>query len=415
MSKKPLYPHTPKKKEPLFPHAPRGTEPETQLPQTTEDGDEPKWQNDSRWLFKGDADFRAEKLRKQGLIVKVELQKAFNYPKGWIVYKAYPDLHPQTIVGGEPIPDKYRWLIPYIGNEPLPQEANLLLPAVEVAEGERKIDAVLRRLADGVESIQDSTQFRLYLTTMSKFHDYSISNMILIMIQKPNATHVAGFVTWKDLGRWVRAGEQGIAILAPIFPPRATCPKCGTKISKGTKYCPKCGEPVEVEEKVEVRYFKVVSVFDISQTDGKPLPEFEVPVLTGAVNEELFSKLLALMKAKNIPISFESQPHLDPGRKGQYSPATGIWVRPEEPRAQQLKSLAHEIAHYYSEGVFRIPRVDAETIAESAAYVVCAHYGFDTGVRSFPYVALWAKDKKVLEQNLGAIQKVATTILEGLT
>ena len=87
---------------------------------------------------------------------------------------------------------------------------------------------------------------------------------------------------------------------------------------------------------------------------------------------------------------------------------------PRSRRAQQLKSLLHEVAHYYSEGVFRIPRRDAETIAESAAFVVGAHYGFDTGVRSFPYVALWAQDKKVLEQNLAAIRKVATTILEGV-
>ena len=104
---------------------------------------------------------------------------------------------------------------------------------------------------------------------------------------------------------------------------------------------------------------------------------------------------------------------MDPGIKGFFSQA-GIWVRPEEPRAQQLKTLLHEIAHYYSEGVFHIPRQDAETIAESAAFVVGTHFGFDTGVRSFPYVALWAKDKKVLENNLGAIRRVSTTIIEAM-
>jgi hypothetical protein len=138
-----------------------------------------------------------------------------------------------------------------------------------------------------------------------------------------------------------------------------------------------------------------------------------VPVLTGGVNEELFSKLLELMRKRGVPVSFESRPQLPPEVKGEYTPA-GIWVRPEERRAQQLKTLLHEVAHYYSQGVFRIPRRDAETIAESAAFVVGAHYGFDTGVRSFPYVALWAQDKKVLEQNLEAIRRVATAILEGL-
>jgi hypothetical protein len=154
-------------------------------------------------------------------------------------------------------------------------------------------------------------------------------------------------------------------------------------------------------------------VSDISQTEGKPLPEFEVPVLTGEVNEQLFSKLLELMKKRGVPVSFESRPHLSPEVKGEYRPG-GIWVRPEEPRAQQLKTLLHEAAHYYSEGVFHIPRRDAETIAESAAFVVGAHHGFDTGVRSFPYVALWAQDRKVLEQNLGAIRRVASMMFEGL-
>jgi len=319
-----------------------------------------------------------------------------------------------TIEGGEPVPPQYRDLVRFV-DEPVPGYSLMMLPAVEATE--RKIDAVLKQLKDGVESIQDSNQFRLFLTTMSKFHDYSIGNQILIMIQRKDATHVAGFTTWKDLGRWVRSGEKGIAILAPVLPPRPVCPQCGAKIPKGAKYCPECGTTVgEIEAGAEVHFFKVVYVFDITQTEGKPLPEFEIPVLTGEVNEELFFKLMNLMEAKKVPVSFESRPHQDPAIKGQYSPGQtgGIWVRPEEPRAQQLKTLAHEIAHHYSEGVFHIPREDAETIAESAAFVVGAHYGFDTGVRSFPYVALWATDKKVLERNLDAIRKVAKAILDQL-
>lgn len=305
-------------------------------------------------------------------------------------------------VQGEPIPDKYRELMPFI-DEPLPPGTDFLVPAVAhrgighgeySEEGERKIDTVLRQLKDGVESIQDSTRFRLFLTTMSKFHDYSIGNLILIAMQKPDATRVAGFATWKDLGRWVKKGAKGIAILAPVMPPK---PK------------------EEEEEEVELTpvYFKVVHVFDLSQTEGKPLPEFEVPVLTGEANEELFAKVMALAKAQGLDISFESRPQQDPSIKGQYL-AKSIWVRPEESRAQQLKSLIHEVAHYYSEGVFRIPRRDAETIAESAAFAIGAHSGFDSGVRSFPYVAVWAQDKKVLQQNLESIRKVTRVILESL-
>jgi hypothetical protein len=276
----------------------------------------------------------------------------------------------------------------------------------------------LKQLKEGVEGIQDSYQFRMFLTTMEKFHDYSIGNQILIMLQKPDATRVAGFNTWKDLGRFVRKGEKGIAILAPVMPPKgkATCPECGAEVPRKARFCLECGHGLESSSGIEVdqpRYFRVVYVFDLSQTEGEPLPEFEVPVLTGEANERLFSDLLVHMEKRGVKVDFTSKPDLDSGIKGYFNPA-GIWVRPEEPRAQQLKTLLHEISHYYSEGVFHIPRQDAETIAESAAFVVGAHYGFDTGVRSFPYVALWAQDKKVLENNLGAIRRVSTTIIDAL-
>ena len=210
-------------------------------------------------------------------------------------------------VRGEPVPDKYRELTPFI-DEPLPPGTDFL-PAVILEEGERKIDAVLRQLKDGVEGIQDSSQFRLFLTTMSKFHDYSIGNLILIAIQKPAATKVAGFQTWKNLGRWVKKGEGGIAILAPIMPPK-----------------PKKEEKAEEEEEVALSpvYFKVVHVFDLGQTEGKPLPEFDVPVLSGEANEELFAKALALAKAQGLEVSFESRPHQDPSIKGQYSPVSHL-------------------------------------------------------------------------------------------
>lgn len=325
-------------------------------------------------------------------------------------------LSPDFIEGGERVPSQYRSLISWI-DEPLPDYSMAVefLPAIEAPAGEHKIDAVLKQLKDGVEGIQQSERFRLFLSTMAKFHDYSIGNLILIMIQKPVATHVAGFNTWKDLGRWVKSGEKGIAILAPVMPPRPTCTKCGTKLRKGVRYCPQCGAEVEAEESIgEIpHYFKVVYVFDLSQTEGKPLPEFEVPSLTGEANEELFGRAITLARAQGLEVSFDSKPEQDSSIKGFYSGKL-IWVRPEETRAQQLKTLLHELAHYYSEGVFQIPRRDAETIAESAAFAVGAHFGFDSGVRSFPYVAIWAQDKKVLEQNLGAIRKVATTIIESI-
>ncbi|MDD5038276.1 MAG: ArdC-like ssDNA-binding domain-containing protein [Dehalococcoidales bacterium] len=287
-------------------------------------------------------------------------------------------------------------IISWVG-APLPDYSFTIEPEVK----ERKIDEVLKRLKEGVSDIQESDNFKQFLLTMSKFHDYSIGNLILITIQKPEATRVAGFKTWRDLGRWVKKGEKGIAILAPCFPPKEK----KTETEKA--------EEEEAEIEVSPVYFKVVHVFDVSQTDGEPLPEFEVPSLTGEANEELFEKTMALTSMQGLDVSFESRPYQDPAIKGTYS-GKSIWVKPEESRAQQLKTLLHEVAHYYTESVFRIPRRDAETIAESVAFTIGAHFGFDSGIRSFSYVALWAEDRKVLEVNLTAIRKVSTKIFDAL-
>jgi len=229
--------------------------------------------------------------------------------------------------------------------------------AIESETKERKMDDVLKRLKEGVDGIQQSDNFRQFLLTMSKFHDYSIGNLILIMLQKPDATRVAGFSTWKDMYRWVKKGEKGIAILAPCMPAK------GKKLEPTETTTSTEGEEnKDVETEIRPVYFKVVYVFDVSQTEGKPLPEFEVPSLTGEADETLFTSVMRLAEAQGVDVSFELRPNQDPSIKGIYSGKT-IWVRPEESRAQQLKTLLHEVAHYYSEDVFRIPRSYAETIA----------------------------------------------------
>jgi|GEM_PF-649274 len=367
----------------------------------------------------------------------------------WARWESRVERVPQVLIeGGEPMPLQYRHLIWWV-KDPLPEYSLMTLPAV-VPERRYSVEEVAKKLEEGVKTIHEDRNFRLFLQTMSKFHDYSFGNQILIMLQRPDATKVAGFVTWKELGRYVKRGESGIAIQAPVFPAKEALwerrdgaqwtvrrinREWGVYMTRTAEgYRPVTlldsfpskweaerqvrawgGRRIEVEAPLEdPSWFKVVYVFDISQTEGKPLPEFEVPVLTIEVDEELFAKTMALTRAQGLEVSFESRPHQDPGIKGQYSPPNRVWIRPEEPRAQQLKSLLHEVAHHYSEGVFRIPRADAETIAESAAYVVGAHYGFDTGTRSFPYVALWARDEKVLRQNLDAIRRVSTTMLDKL-
>ncbi|MDD5510464.1 MAG: ArdC-like ssDNA-binding domain-containing protein [Dehalococcoidales bacterium] len=321
--------------------------------------------------------------------------------------------------------------------------------AVEPETRERKLDDVMNRLRQGVESIQNSDVFRQFLMTMAKFHDYSIGNQILIMLQRPAATQVAGFNTWRDLSRSVKAGEKGIMILAPCFapggesrwirhdtewairrvgerygvylvrsggadvvPPTLLQPLYDTR-GQAERYLHTQGAMKGEERVLAPTYFKVVYVFDVSQTQGKELPRVEVPTLSGEVNEDLFNRAMALAKKNNLTVEFNPRPELSPDIKGMLS-GTLIWVKGDEPRAQQLKTLLHELAHYYTERVLGIPRADAETIAESSAFVVGSHFGFDTGTRSFPYVALWSKDKSVLEKNLAAIRGVSTRMIAGI-
>ena len=314
---------------------------------------------------------------------------------------------------------------------PSPEEARVAREA--------KVNEVLKRLREGIEKITDSRDFREYLITASKFWDYSFGNQMLIMIQKPGASKVMGFNQWKEVGRFVKKGEKGISILAP----------CGAPTTRRSIFDPYRGQgwleidsipgwqqselrrlsekelkslKIQVEggrfmaEQIPfalVNSFMVVYVFDISQTEGKPIPEFKVVSLSGTANQALFNRTIEVAKGEGLAVSFESKPGQDPGIKGYYQErGKVIWIRPEEPEAMQEKTLFHELAHYWTLDVMHIPRADAETIAESSAFVVAAHYGFDTGVYSFPYVAIWARDRKVLDKNIKSIMEVVRKMLE---
>jgi hypothetical protein len=273
----------------------------------------------------------------------------------------------------------------------------------ETAVKERKIDQALAKLEEGIAEIQDSANFKAFVDTMAKFHNYSLGNIMLITLQRPSSTRVAGFNRWKELGRNVKKGEHGIMILAPCFPAR-----------------PKREEPEEEEEEEEERmelepsplYFKVVYVFDVEQTEGKELPAVEVPVLTGEKTGVLYQNVLSYIAKQGFNFSDKTSPDLDPDIKGFWSkPQHMIWVKPGEPQDQRTKTALHETAHAKCE--MRGAR-DAEVMAESVAYVVGSHFGFDTGARSFPYVATWAGDIKVLKANLEIIRKVSMDMIEGI-
>jgi len=235
-----------------------GRESPALLPQTSEDAPAKRYGVWDSYRDPGAAYAEARRLRQKGWSVRVTERSTAEGRKYyvWIGRKETPpQILPQAILieGGERVPPQYRGLVSWV-SKPLPEYSLLtepqLLPAVEAEVKERRIDAVLKQLKDGVETIQQSERFRLFLVTMSKFHDYSIGNQILIMIQKPDATRVAGFNTWKDLGRWVKRGEKGIAILAPVMPPKL----------KPEEKAPEEEEEIEIEP--QPIYFKVVYVFE---------------------------------------------------------------------------------------------------------------------------------------------------------
>ncbi len=290
---------------------------------------------------------------------------------------------------------KYQHLSRFFTESPI--EAALF--AAETGVPERKIDVALAQLESGIAEIQESDKFKAFIDTMAKFHNYSLGNIMLITLQKPEASRVAGYNTWLDMGRNVIRGEHGIMILAPCFPPK-----------------PKKEEDEEDEEGIEMEptpvYFKVVHVFDIVQTEGKELPAVEVPVITGDETGPLFQDALTFIAKQSITVSSEPKPELNPDLMGYWNQAEKlIWVRPDAPQDQRTKTLLHETAHAMC--AMRGAR-DAEVMAESVAYTVANHFGFDTGVRSFPYVAVWARDVKVLKSNLEIIRKVAKDMIVGL-
>lgn len=301
---------------------------------------------------------------------------------------------------------KYRYLAAFLVDDVI--ESYIDLSDAEL--GERKIDEILEKLESGVKSILESQAFIDYLGILSKFHTYSIGNIILIMLQKPNASNVAGFNTWKSLGRFVKKGEHGISILAP-------CWQTKPRKLKTIEINPTTGEEEEKEKTVypadpDVKYFKVVTVFDYSQTDGKELSNVEVPVLQGDDSSLLFNQAKSYAESLGIKIESDDRKEENPETMGFWAKATRtIWIRKSVPQDQRTKTLFHEIAHALAE---LRGAANAETMADSTAFAVGAHFNFDTGARSFPYIALWSKDIKVFKNNLEVIRKVVSQMITGI-
>ncbi len=253
---------------------------------------------------------------------------------------------------------------------------------------ERQAEA-LERMQAGVAKIQDSDSFKEFLKLASRFHDYSWGNWLMIFCQRPDATRVAGYRAWQELGRQVRKGERGIKISAPIV------------------------KKVEEDgvERRRVVGFRSASVFDVSQTDGEPLPTVEVPILDGDEGADLYAKLAALANGEfrlvdDQPIERNAAGYWDPNAKE-------IHVDSTLSQKQRVKTLAHELAHALADhGKNGESAAEAEVIAEGAAYLVCDRFGIDTSERSFPYVAAFAKDYEKFTKALARIKDVSKAILD---
>ena len=286
-----------------------------------------------------------------------------------------------------------------------------------------KLKEITDRLEQGITELFDSERYKEYLRVMSKFHNYSFNNTLLIAMQKPDASLVAGFTAWKNqFQRNVKKGEKGIKIIAPSpFKIKQETEKIDPQTQK--PMIGRDGKPVTEEKEITIPAYKVVSVFDVSQTEGKELPDIAVDALTGDV-EQYSDFFAALEKTSPVPIGFEK---IEGGAHGYYHlEDKRIALDEDMSELQTLKTAIHEIAHAKLHDIDlnapkdeQQPRVDRRTReveAESVAYTVCQHYGLDTSDYSFGYVAGWSSGRELaeLKSSLETIRSAAADIINSI-
>ena len=281
--------------------------------------------------------------------------------------------------------------------------------------GQDKLPALHEQISDGVAALVESDGWRAMLDTAAKFHSYSLGNLLLIGAQDPQATRMAGFRTWQSLGRQVRKGERGIAILAPCTYRPKTAERAGPAgpaAPAGPEPATSCsgGAAPDVGGK-QVRGFRVVHVFALHQTEGAPLPDVAPSLLTGQAPAGLW---------KGQVLGHGYTVHRgDTGRANGWTDPTSRTVRVSSDMedAQAVKTLIHELAHIEAGHVGDLPtyatcRGRCEVEAESIAYVVAAAHGLDAGGYSFAYVAGWAGgDLTRVRQSAETVTKAARRIL----
>ena len=336
----------------------------------------------------------------------------------------------QRVHEGQPVPEEYR-VMAYPASEILREESKVQPEAAAPAKSPQPVTPIILnsqnsaermkeitdRLETGIQELFESERYKAYLTTMSKFHSYSFNNTLLIAMQ--GGQLVAGYNKWRDnFHRNVKKGEKAIKILAPApFKAKKEVQKLD---AQGRPVMGKDGKPVTEVQEIQVPAFKIVSVFDVSQTEGEPLPSIGVEELTGSVERygEFFK---ALEQTSPVPIGFEDIPG---GSHGYYHlTEKRIAIQEAMSELQTLKTAIHEIAHSKlhaidpeAPAIEQADRPDSRTRevqAESVAYAVCQHYGLDTSDYSFGYVAGWSsgKDLKELKASLETIRATAHELI----
>ena len=336
----------------------------------------------------------------------------------------------QRVHEGRPVPEEYR-VMAYPAPEILREESKVQPEAAAPTKAPQPVTPILLngqnsaermkeitdRLETGIQELFESERYKAYLTTMSKFHSYSFNNTLLIAMQ--GGQLVAGYNKWRDdFHRNVKKGEKAIKILAPApFKAKKEVQKLD---AQGRPVMGKDGKPVTEVQEIQVPAFKIVSVFDVSQTEGEPLPSIGVEELTGSVERygEFFK---ALEQTSPVPIGFEDIPG---GSHGYYHlTEKRIAIQEGMSELQTLKTAIHEIAHSKlhaidpeAPAIEQADRPDSRTRevqAESVAYAVCQHYGLDTSDYSFGYVAGWSsgKDLKELKASLETIRTTAHELI----
>ena len=283
-----------------------------------------------------------------------------------------------------------------------------------------RLKEITASIEDGIKELFQSESYAQYLQTMSRFHHYSVNNQVLIHMQKPDATLVAGFNKWKNqFGRNVIKGEHGIKIIAPT-PFKKKIEQ--EKLDPDTQLpmLDADGKIITEEKTIQIPMYKPVTVFDVSQTEGRPLPQLAHDLSGNVANYDVFME--ALRRSSPVPISIEV---MGGGMDGYFDlEHQDIAIRKGMSEVQTVSAVIHEMAHALlhnrtkdtEEKTPELSRSTEEVQAESISYAVCAYYGIATGDNSFGYIASWSKDKTLpeLRESLEVISKTADGLINDI-